>query len=38
MPCLGCGWYTAGSDKGTYVSGSGVFYDHTIHIVLLCYY
>lgn len=36
MPYLGHGWYAAGSDKGTYVSGDMVFLvDHTISFMLL---
>lgn len=30
MPYLGHGWYAAGSDKGTYVSGDMVFWSITL--------
>lgn len=36
MPCLGCGWYPAGSDKGTYVSGDIVFL--LITLFTSCFY
>lgn len=39
MPCVGRGWYPAGSDKGTYVSGDMVFlsihYSHHAFMLLL---
>lgn len=37
MPYLGHGWYAAGSDKGTYVSGDMVFLVD-ITLFISCFY